>query len=697
MDRIIKPSRLAVCILFFVLLLGIYMVALYKLQIIDGNTYYENSQNNIVSRREVVAPRGNILDRYGRTLVSNRPCNNITINTDDLFQQEDPNGIILELVQTVTQNGNEYSDTLPITKSPPFEYISNMTDLQKTTLDGYIKNAHEKYGLQENPTAVELMAFFRTRYKIDNNYSAEETRTIAGIRYELNSRHIIATSAYIFSEDVSIDLITKLMEENIRGIRVEVSYIREYNTMYGAHILGYVGPMSGEEYSEKYQKLGYLMNAVVGKQGAEYAFEEYLRSKDGSALVSSNANGTVIGTAYDPDPEAGKHVYLTLDIGLQETAEQALASGIAQMNEQREKNNAIYEQTGQKKKILDEVPAGAIVALDVKTGEPLAIASYPTFNLETFFEDYDVLSKDKKNPLLNRATQGLYAPGSTFKMSTALAALNAGIVQVETTIYDEGIYTKYPDYQPKCWIHPQGSHGNVNVVSAIENSCNYYFYDVSDRLGIDKMSAYAHSLGLGEKTGIELPELKGMVASAEQKMELKNEKWYQGDTLQAGIGQSDHQFTPLQLASYIGTLTNNGTRYSASILKSVRSYDYAKELYSRTPEVLSQAGGRQEYFDAVKQGMRAVAQSGTAREVFGDYKEEVAAKTGTAQLGENITNNGVFVCYAPYDDPEIAVVVVIEKGESGSGIANIARTVLDYYFLFQSSSSSLEQELTLMK
>ena len=699
MDKMIKSWRMAALIVFIICLTAVYFVSLYRLQIVDGAEYYEQSQNSSVTTNTVVAARGNILDRYGRVLVSNNVCNNLLINSDELFEQDDPNSIILELVQAVTDSGNTYTDTLPITKEAPFEYVSNMTDLQKTRLDAYF----EANDLPASTTAVELMAFFRDAFDIDNNYTSEQMRQVVGVRYEIKIRYVINTSDYVFAEDVSIDLITKLMENNVPGFTVQSSYVRDYNTKYAAHLLGYVGMMNEAEY-KKYRNDGYPLNAIVGKDGVEMAFESYLHGTDGTSRVTTTKGGTVISTVYTKEPEPGNQVYLTIDLGLQEAAEISLESYVTETNKQREIDNATYEAQGEIDEIMDMITGGAVVAVNVKTGEPLCIASYPTFDLSTLMQDYDKLQEDEiAAPLFNRALNGAYAPGSTFKPVSAIVAMDLGIITPGATIYDKGIYDKYADegYAPTCWLYPHGSHGDVNAAKAIEVSCNYYFYTVADNdlFSIEKLSDYANRFGLGVSTGIELSESTGIMATREYKEETTDIPWYNGDTMQAAIGQSFSIFTPMQLANYMATLANNGTRYEASILKSVRSYDYSKSVYEREPTVAGEVTVDQSYYDAVHTGFYNVANSatGTAYSIFGDYPYEVAAKTGTAQLGEGVTNNGVFVCYAPYDDPEIAVAVVIEKGGAGSKIASIARDVLDYYFSFKNSAVSLETENSLLK
>ncbi|MGE4353981.1 MAG: penicillin-binding transpeptidase domain-containing protein [Oscillospiraceae bacterium] len=696
MDRFFSRGRMSVLAIILLLILGLYFATLYKLQIIEGAAYYESSTNSIGSIETVKAARGDILDRYGRVLVSNRTCNNIVINTKELFEQDDPNAIILQLINIVDGDGKTHTDTMPVTMEAPFEYVDNMTSLQKTFLEGFLKAK----GLDPDTSAVELMAYCRDRYGIDNSYDSRQTRLIAGVRYELNGRYEVDTADYIFAEDVSVDLIAKLMESNLPGFDVTVSYIREYNAPYAAHLLGYVGPMTAEEY-ETYGNQGYKMDADVGKDGAEKAFEEYLHGSDGVARVTATANGVVTNTSYITEPVPGDHVYLTIDIGMQEAAEQALSSYIAKTNAEREITNAEDEANGDEEDIKQMITGGAVAVIKVDTGEPLVLASAPTYDLSTFLEDYSTLLEDENKPLVNRALNGIYSPGSTYKPVTAMAALCEGIITPATTIYDKVVFDKYADagYAPKCWIYGKGTHGDVNVTSAIEVSCNYFFYTVGDFLGIDRLSEYTKKFGLGLPTGIELDESTGTVASQDYKLEHFDTPWYNGDTLQAAIGQSYNQFTPLQMACYIATLANGGTRHSASILKSVRNYGYSEILYDREPEVLGTVVADKEYYQAIWDGMYDVANEplGTAYATFGNYPVKIAAKTGTAQMGESQTNNAVFVCYAPADNPEIAISVVIEKGGAGSAVAEIAKNILDYYFSFKNSSVTTETEMTLLK
>ena len=715
MDRTIASGRLAFLAVVFALLIAIYSVALYKLQIIEGAEYYERSQNSIVTKQVVTAARGNILDRYGRVLVSNRMCNNIVLDAQKLFYSDDitnPNEVLLNLARIVKSCGDKYTDTLPITTAPPFEYVDNMTDLQKSLLKSFIEsnNLYNKANLGENPTAVELMAYFRDRYNIDSKYDAEEMRIITGLRYEVNVRYVAPTADYIFVEDASIELITKLMESQLAGFNVEVSYIREYKTNYAAHILGYVGAMTSDEYDSKggFKDKGYPMSAYVGKDGAEYAFEEYLHGIDGEAAITRTAGGIVTSTIYTKEPEPGQHVYLSIDIGLNEAAENALAKNISQINAEREIANEKAEREGREKDILPLAKGGAVVAIDVRTGEPLALASYPTYDLPNLIEKYDEIMKADNEPLFNRALMGEYAPGSTFKPVTALAGLNEDRIKVNTPITCTGRYEEFADagYTPACWIYP-ATHGDLNVAGAIEHSCNIFFYSTGYYVGIDRLGQYAKDLGLGEYTGIELPEIKGAMASPERKAEIyKYDEnplealWYDGNTIAAAIGQSVSQFTPIQLANYCAALANNGKRYEASILKTVRSFDYSQTVFNREPVVATNADYDIEYYEAIQYGMHQVIVSGNSTTVYNVFKDAnytVAAKTGTSQTGINNANDGFFICYAPAENPEIAIAVAMEKGGSGSAQAIIAKEVLDYYFEFAGSTATLDREMELIR
>ena len=678
MERSVKPSRIAVIFIFTAIFIVICAAALYKLQILspsESRSYEDSSVSSVT--RTMPAARGSILDRYGRLLVSDRPCSNIVIDRLALISSPDPNGTLYRLINAAVSLGETYNDTLPATAQ---RFYPDMTDTQRSRLNSYFGY----FDLSPDITSEELFEFFRQHYKIDPDMSEYDARLVIGVRYELEIRVIANVPEYIFANDVGMDLISVIAENDFPGVSVVSSSVREFHTASAAHLLGITGKMSSEEI-EKYTALGYPMDAVVGKSGVELAFEEYLHGKDGTIKLYKNSDGAIIDSETVTEPQAGGNVYLTVDIGLQAAAERALENTIDKINASR-------------KPELERAEAGAAVVVDVRSCDVLASASYPSYDPATFNQNYKALSEDPALPLFNRATMGTYSPGSTFKMVTGIAAMQEGVITPYATIEDKGEYTKYADskFSPKCWIYP-GSHGAVDMAKAIEVSCNYYFYTLGDGLGINLLSAYARSFGLGQATGIEIPEDTGILATREYKESHGTEPWFPGDTLQAAIGQSFNQFSPLQLAVYTAAVANGGTRYAATLLSGVVSHDYSQPIYSREAEVLSTVKADSLYFDVVKRGMLGVSKNGTARPAFGSYSVDVASKTGTAQLGEDRTNNAVFVCFAPYENPEIAVAVVVEKGGSGSAAADIAREILDYYFGSAGALDSPVPESTLLR
>lgn len=694
--NIIKKERLIALAAVFAVLLTVYIVALYKLQIIEGEKYYEESRNNMVTTSTVTAARGNILDRNGRTLVTNKSSYDLTINTDELFPSDDSvdsNAVILKLVNMIRDYGDDYIDDLPITKSPPFEF-ENVTEQDQARLDAYM----ERNNVKENASAVEILSSMRERYDIDSNYTAEEARIIAGVRYAINVRYLINTSDYIFVKDADMKLIATLRENNIEGINIKESYVREYSTSAAAHILGYTGAMSDSDYA-KYADQDYSADATVGKDGAELAFEKYLHGTNGTVRTTSSSDGTVISKEYTKEPEPGNNVYLTIDIALQEAAELALENGVASIQAKIDAKKEQLIASGSYTEKQDQIDGAAVVVVNVKTGEPLAIANWPTYDPSQLLENYNEILEAANTPLYNRALLGTYAPGSTFKPCTAIAALTEGVINTGTLIECRGQYTRYAQYgyAPYCWIYTQNNqkltHGYLNVTGAIQNSCNIFFYSAGHDLGIDKMDKYAALFGLGESTGIELPESTGNMANAKNHEELTGEAWSIGHTMQAAIGQSDSLFTPLQLAEYCAAIANNGERHSASILKSVRSYSYGENVYEREDEVLSKVESPQYNWDAVQEGMRLVGKS-----TLSDYTmTSVAAKTGTAQKGESVANDAIFICYAPFDDPEIAMAIVVQKGSAGSNCAVIAQEILEAYFSMKSATDITDVEGELLQ
>ena len=701
-NKLIEPGRVAAMAVLFTVLMIVYLVFLYKLQIVEGEIYYNRSSELTSTERTVTAARGNILDRYGRVLVSNAECYNIKIDTEKLFANEDPNSVILELINMVSGYGDSYTDDLPITKTPPFEYDPNMTEIQRTMLKAYFV----RQGLPEDCSAIELMSYMRTRYEIDNSYSAEEMRVIAGVRYSINVRYAINTADYIFVQDASMKLITSIMENKLTGIEVERAYVRQYSTEYAAHILGYTGLMTQEEF-EKYSLLDYSTDATVGKDGVEYAFENYLHGQDGKVIETRTASGTIVSTVYTKEPVPGNHVYLTIDSVLQEQVERILNRGVNIMIENVQQERAEGLARGDyDPNMKDEITGAAAVVVDVNTGEPLALASWPTYDVSTIIENYQELLETPNAPLFNRALMGAYAPGSAFKPCTSIAALSKGIINTEYKVKCQGVFTKYSaeGYAPECWIWNSTkehlTHPEDNVTDALRDSCNYFFYTIGNELGVDDMGEYAHAFGLGVSTGIELVETIGNMSNRQNHMDYQGTEWRIGDTLQAAIGQSDSIFSPLQIAEYCATIANKGTRYSASILKYIRNYDYSEKLYEREPEVLSVVESADYNWAAVHEGMWKVLNdyiNAANVEVWASCPWRVAGKTGTAQKGEGIRNDGIFICFAPYSKPEVAIAVVVERGGAGANTEFMARQIMDAYITIKGYSDTSEHEMELLK
>ena len=702
-SRLLKPGRLAALAAIAIVLLSVYMYFLYQLMIVRGEEYYNRANELSVTKRTVTAARGNILDRYGRVLVSNAECYNLKIDTDKLFANDDPNAVILELVSMVRSYGDEYTDDLPVTLEPPFEYDENMTAIQRTMLEAYYK----RQNLDPNCSAVELMSYMRTRYNIDNSYSAAEMRLIAGVRYSINVRYAINTADYVFVEDASMNLISSIMENKLVGIEVKRAYIRQYSTDYAAHILGYVGLMTQEEF-EKYSLLNYSTDAMVGKDGIEYAFENYLHGQDGEVEETRNAQGTILATVYTKEPVPGNHIYLTIDSVLQEQAERILGNGVEILKKNIAQKRAEGLARGDYNADLkDNITGASAVVVNVKDGSPLALASWPTYNVSRIIEDYQDLLVAENAPLFNRALLGTYAPGSTFKPCTAIASLTKGIINTEKKIKCQGVYTRYAaeGYAPECWIwnankNEHLTHPEENVTTAIRDSCNYFFYTLGNDLGVDDMGEFAAAFGLGQYSGIELVEAKGNMSNRANHQDYAGSEWRIGDTLQAAIGQSDSVFTPIQMAEYCATVANGGTRYSASIIKTIRNYDYSEKLYEREKKIMSTVETAAYNWDAVHEGMWMVLNdytNETNANIWVPCAWRCAGKTGTAQKGEGIQNDGIFMCYGPYKDPEVAIFVVVERGGAGADVQFIARQIMDAYITIRGYSDTSEPEMALLK
>ena len=671
------PSRRRVYVLlgFFCAFLVLFFAVLYDAQVVHGSENRARSITSNTASETVTASRGIITDRNGKVLVSNRLAYTLVVDKSSFGKDEAAlNDAIWQLIQLCQEQGVTWNDTLPMTTgSSPQLTSKSLTKSFREYLDGN--------KLPTDGGSAEVLAAMRKLYKVDDSYTDAQARLIVGVRYELDGR-----SSYTFAEDVSTELLGRITDGKYRGVTIKTAAARVYNTKLAAHILGTVGAIWQEEWRSDestgyvgYADKGYNMNDLVGKDGVEKAFEEYLHGKDGKRLITTDENGKITGELYTREPQPGGTVALTIDIDLQQVVEDTLASTIQGMIDKDSNERG-----------------GAAAVIQVGTGEVLAMASYPTYDLETFNQDYDELVKDERLPMFNRATQGVYAPGSTFKLCTSVAALEEGIITPSTIIEDKGIYTYYVDPQPMCWIWRQAhtTHGRINVSQAIVDSCNYFYYEVGRLTGIKKLDEYATAFGLGQSTGIEIGDVSGVLASPEW-AEAHDREWTDGQTITAAIGQSYNLFTPLQLANYVATLVSGGEHYEAHLLKNVKSYDNSRiiDVYDKGP--LNEMHISESTMAAVTKGMHNLTHD-SLQGAFSRCVVEAGAKTGSAQVGTDIAN-GTFVAYAPYDDPEIAIAIVVEKGGSGSLLANAAVDIINAWFTRDGTGATAAGEDALMR
>lgn len=704
--------RLGILGAFGVGILLVYLGLLFDIQVTNHDYYLSQSIRSIARTETVEASRGLITDRNGKSMVSSRPSYNLTFDASLLKAGQDENEAILRLLELCQEQGVAWQDNLPITDTAPFSYtLDSVTDVMRSRFLKYLKDlepAHDALAayLYEHPetvleedeeipspdasaldvaanvgekllekmddedltaevlegaglpahTLIELMRG-EDGFSLPVTYSLNEARMVLGVRYELFIRNLVDTDAYTMAEDVDINVISLINDGNYAGAKITNSSVRQYDTTYAAHVLGYTTGIWAEDL-ENLEGKNYSGTDKIGRTGVEAAFEDYLHGTNGKRIVSTNADGQVTGEYYSVEPVPGNTVELTIDLELQQVVEDALAKTVTAMNE--EDGN--------------ETRGAAAVVLSTHGSEVLALASYPTYNLATFqqSEIYAQLKNDPASPFQNRATSSPYAPGSTFKPLTSIAALQEGVITPSTEIkathrwYYPGDRNSYAN----CWY--AGSHGLINVTEAITNSCNYFFAEMGYRLGMDTLREYAQAFGLGSSTGIEIGDISGTLPQNPQGQDQA--PW-------AAFGQSSQAYTPLQLANYIATLVNGGELYDVHLLKSVKTYDNSEVVAVGQAEPRSTLDISAANLEAVKEGMLGYTQpGGMVYNAFRNCIVTAGAKTGTAQLGNNDKNNGVFVCFAPYDDPEIVVSIVIEKGDAGANLASTAVEILNAYF-----------------
>ena len=663
--------RFTICVIIIAVIFSGFAVRLFIWQIVDGAGYKKLATTSTAYTVSTDATRGEILDCDGKGLAVNRTSYRIII--DKLFMKpEKLDPTILSLIKLMDTGNEKWIDVLPIKLTSDGKYVfkKGLADEIKTL------KSEDYLNLQTSDSAEKCIQLLTERYELEEyRKNKADLRNLISVHYNMELTGYSNSNPYVFAKKISSDMVA-IVSENMQGVSgVDIQTFLTRNSPTGSlapHIIGALGSITQEEYEAKAKEgKEYGFNDLIGKFGVEQAFEDELKGIGGERLVQKDAEGNVTKVASSVEAKPGHTVYLTLDSNLQKVANHALDKQITAARKNGEK-----ECLTKGKNSGEDCHTGAVVMLNVKDFSVLAAASYPSYNLNKYsnYDDYYVnLSEDKNAPLYDRAFIGSFAPGSVYKPCVACAALQEGVINAATTFECTKKYTFYPSNPVAC----MGYHGYIHLNPALAQSCNCYFAETGRQLGINTMYLYAEKFGLGEKTGLEVAEGTGILAGRD------STTWQEGNTVQAAIGQSDNAFTTVQLAAYTATIANNGTRLKTHLVKEIRDYERKKTLFkynTKKPEKLNTIGVSKDNLDLVQEGMRSVvtAPTGTANPVFGSYKIPVAAKTGTAE--NSGSDHAVFICYAPYDKPKVALAVVLEHGKYGRYSMGVAKELLDAYF-----------------
>lgn len=661
-------TTITVCIIITLAFFAIFTARLVDWQLIHGSEYSELAKRSTSYTVKTDATRGEILDKNGSGLVVNTTRYKIVI--DKLYVNEDTlDANLLSLINLMDLSGDKWEDTLPIALLGSTFFYKNDSESEISEL-----LSEDFLNLDKNTTAPDCFNSLVKRYEIDERLSLKEQRNLVSVHYNMELTGYSNSNPYIFAKDIKRSTVSTVSEntQGVSGIDVQTYLVRTaQDACLAPHILGALGSITEEEYDDlKGGEKTYSLTDNVGKFGIELAFENQLKGEGGMKIIKRNSDGTIVDTVETIDSKPGNTVYLTLDKKLQKTAVKSLAENVKAAKEQ----GVAEKQSSGKSGCGEDCETGAAVMLSVKDFSVLAAASYPTYDLNKYSEYgnyYVKLSENKNSPMYNRISVGSFACGSVYKPCVACAALEEKTISTDTEIFCKQEY----DYYPSNVVHCMHYHGDLNVTGAIAQSCNYFFAETGRRLGIETMYLYSEKFGLGEYTGIEIEESKGTLAGRD------STNWMPGNTVQAAIGQSDNAFTPLQLATYAATLANDGTRLKTHVVSKITDYERKNNVqdYSR-PVVVDNCAVSQKNLEIVQKSMLEVTQNqdGTAHSMFGDYKVKVAAKTGTAENAGS--DHTTFICYAPYDKPEVAVAVVIEHGAKGRYSMQVAKDLLDGYF-----------------
>lgn len=684
-ERKTAIRRMRVLVAAACILMLLYGLRLIFLQLVNGDDFKSQATNTTDYKFTVTAARGDIVDSRGERIATSVTGYNVVLNKL-LMGDEDLDGMLQKIVELLRANGESWNDTLLISQPDAAGNYTFTAEEGSTRDQKALAAMKDNLGLQQYATANDVMEKLVEDYDLAS-YPLSWQRTLGGIHYEMQLQAFSNVNNFIMAENVSEATVATIKEHSLSlpGVEIVETSTRSYEqSTVLPHVLGRVGKITAEKWkvtdengqtSYPLREKGYNMNDIIGISGLESAYEDELRGKDGVETITRNSDGVIVDTALTTVPEPGHTVQLTIDSRFQKAVDKALAENIDMINR-------VYN-TGSMK-----AAAGAAVVLDVKDGSVLAASNYPSFDQNLYATQYSEYSADESLPLFNRALQGLYTPGSTFKPAVAVAALDSGLINQYSTVFCNGVYTFYKGYSPRCTRH--GHSGNIDVVTAIKWSCNVFFYDVGRRLTSDVYDAYAYKMGLGTRTGVEVNEATGRLTT-------KNDSNYTASLdIQAAIGQGNTVVTPVQLATYAGTLANRGVRYRTHFVKAILDTNTGKVLQETQPEVMDVIEDRGDTFDLVRQGMIGVSETMSGLK---NYPVTIACKTGTPQRSETYYvgstrkhyTNTMMVAYGPAEDAEIALGIVIEYGGGGARAGNLVADIFDAYYAMKDGSLTLDE------
>ena len=687
-ERKTAVRRMMLLIAAAAVIIGLYGFRLIFLQLVNGDSFTAQATNTTDYKFTVTAARGDIVDSKGERIASGTTGYNVVLNKL-LMGDEDLDTMLQKIVGLLGENGESWNDSLLIGQPDAAGHYEFTAASDNAAEQKALAAMKDNLGLQQYATADDVMEKLVEDYDLAD-FSLYWQRVLSGIHYEMQLQAFSNVNNFVMAENVSEATVATIKENSLSlpGVEIVETSTRSYEQgTVLPHVLGRVGKITAEKWkvtdengqvTYPLKEKGYNMNDIIGISGLESAYEDELRGKDGVETITRNSDGVIVNTALTTVPEPGHTVQLTIDSEFQKAVDQALAKNVEWI-----KNT--YADSKQ-------ANAGAVVVIDVKTGGVLAASNYPSFDQNLYAAQYSEYSADENMPLFNRALQGLYTPGSTYKPSVAVAGLDTGLLNRNSTVNCTHIYTYYKDYRPRCAQHGHGN-GPIDVVNAIKWSCNIFFYDVGRRLTSDVYDAYAYKLGLGQRTGVEVSEALGHLTT-------KNDSNYtESLDIQAAIGQGNTAVTPIQLATYAATLANRGTRYRTHFVKAILDSNTGKTLQETQPEVMDVVEDKGETFDLVREGMKGVAQTIPA---LAGYPYTIACKTGSPQRSEGYYvgstykhyTNAAMIAYGPAEDPEIAIGIVVEYGGAGARTGQLVADIFNAYYAMKDGTLTVDDTVS---